>query len=173
MAGGDESTATTVAGIDAQSRRISQSHEDEQQTTEFVRQRSLELIRSIGDENPFLSSEPGLDPKSPQFNPKAWLTALLSTSAKDPEKYPRHDVGLSFRSLNVYGSKDSLTYQNDVLTWPTKFPKLLLGLVGNKKQGAPILTDFDGLVKSGEMLLVLGRPGRFVPPYLPRSYAAP
>lgn len=162
MAGGNDSTATTVAGVDAQSRNISENQENEQQAAEFVRQRSLELIRSVGDENPFTSSEPGLDPNSPQFSPKAWLTALLNTGAKDPEKYPRHDVGVSFRGLTVRGDKDSLTYQSDVLTWPLKSAKKVLGLVGNRKHGTTILTDFDGVVKSGEMLLVLGRPGRLV-----------
>ena len=163
MAGGDDSTATTVAGLDAQSRRISQTgHDEQQQATDTVRQRSLELIRSVGGENPFLSSEPGLDPQSPQFNPKAWLTALLNTSAQEPEKYPRQDVGVSFRNLVVHGKKDSLTYQSNVLTWPSKFPKKVLELIGSKKKGTLILSGFDGLVKSGEMLLVLGRPGRSV-----------
>ena len=33
-------------------------------------------------------------------------------------------------------------------------------MTGTGKQKIQILRDFDGLVKSGEMLVVLGRPGR-------------
>ena len=168
MGGGDDSTATTVAGVDAQSRQVTtddnndnnNNSQDEQQTTEIVRQRSLEIIQSASLENPFHSSDPALDPTSPQFSPKAWLRALLTTSSQEPEKYPRHNVGLSFRDLSVGGSKGGLTFQNDILTWPSKFPMLLFDLLSNRNAGMPILTDFDGLVKSGEMLLVLGRPGR-------------
>lgn len=32
--------------------------------------------------------------------------------------------------------------------------------ISNRQQKIQILSDFDGLVNSGEMLLVLGRPGR-------------
>jgi hypothetical protein len=113
--------------------------------------------------NPFLdaSADPELDPSSGQFNQTKWVKNMLHISSRDPERYPRRTAGVTFRNLNAYGYGTAADYQADVFnTWLKAFGYVrgLLGL--RKNMRIDILRDFEGLVKSGEMLVVLGRPGR-------------
>ncbi|OKL58610.1 ABC transporter CDR4 [Talaromyces atroroseus] len=112
--------------------------------------------------NSFLNpdADPELDPNSESFKQKKWVKNLLHITSRDPEKYPRRTAGVTFRNLIAYGYGTAADYQGDVFnTWLKAFGYIrgLLGL--RKKKRIDILRDFEGLVKSGEMLLVLGRPG--------------
>ncbi|QKX55294.1 uncharacterized protein TRUGW13939_02386 [Talaromyces rugulosus] len=112
--------------------------------------------------NPFLdaSADPELDPSSGQFNQTKWVKNMLHITSRDPERYPRRTAGVTFRNLNAYGYGTAADYQADVFnTWLKAFGYVrgLLGL--RKNMRIDILRDFEGLVKSGEMLVVLGRPG--------------
>lgn len=123
-----------------------------------------EFTRLSGDhvhQSPF-EAEPGsvLDPKSPNFKPRAWAEALIHLKSRDPEKFPKRSAGISFRNLNVYGFGNTTDYQKSV-------GNIWLGLVGvirrlagiSSSRKIEILRDFEGLVRSGEMLVVLGPPG--------------
>jgi ATP-binding cassette, subfamily G (WHITE), member 2, PDR len=115
--------------------------------------------------NSFLdpSADPELDPNSESFKQKKWVKNLLHITSRDPEKYPQRTAGVTFRNLSAYGYGTAADYQGDVFnTWLKGFGYVrgLLGL--RKKKRIDILRDFEGLVKSGEMLVVLGRPGRYV-----------
>ncbi|KAK4234448.1 ABC-2 type transporter-domain-containing protein [Achaetomium macrosporum] len=71
-------------------------------------------------------------------------------------------VGVSFRRLCCHGfaSSEASRYQSTVTSWALAIPKFVVSLVTRRpRQKVRILHGFDGLVKSGEMLLVLGRPG--------------
>ncbi|KAF2142292.1 uncharacterized protein K452DRAFT_226952 [Aplosporella prunicola CBS 121167] len=72
-------------------------------------------------------------------------------------------IGVTFRNLNVYGFTSSDQYQQTVASYILDIPKslsLLFRRRDSHKRNKPIiLRDFTGLVRSGEMLLVLGRPG--------------
>ncbi|KAK2748770.1 ABC multidrug transporter mdr3 [Myotisia sp. PD_48] len=112
--------------------------------------------------NPFLDPEadPELNPNGDSFSVKKWLKTMLQITSRDPERYPKRTAGVSFRNMNVYGFGSAADYQADVGNTPLKafgVVKSLLGL--GKKVRIDILRDFEGLVKSGEMLVVLGRPG--------------
>lgn len=131
---------------------------------ELVRGYSLELVRTAShvdpSVNPFLSTNPSLDPSRPdQFDAKQWAKALLQHSEKDPARYPRHSAGVAFRSLSVHGYGTDTDYQKNVLNVLLQGPLILKQWVSNRRQEIRILRDLDGLVKKGEMLLVLGRPG--------------
>jgi hypothetical protein len=93
--------------------------------------------------------------------PEYWVKALLHAFSQDPNKYPRHTAGVSWRSLSVYGFGDPTDYQKDVLNSAWRAPLDAFKWFANRKQKINIINDFDGLVESGELLLVLGRPGRF------------
>jgi hypothetical protein len=115
--------------------------------------------------NPFLDpdTDPRLDPNSEQFSQKKWVKNILHITSRDPERYRPRTAGASFRNLNAYGFGTAADYQSDVFnTWLKAFGsvKSVLGL--GKKLRIDILRDFEGLVRSGEMLVVLGRPGRYV-----------
>lgn len=109
------------------------------------------------------TGDPELDPNSKSFNQKKWVKNLLHITSRDPEKYPRRTAGVTFRNLNAYGYGTAADYQADVFnTWLKAFGHIRGWLGLRKKRRIDILRDFEGLVKSGEMLVVLGRPGRYV-----------
>lgn len=71
-----------------------------------------------------------------------------------------------FENLTVHGKGSSLQIQKTVLSallYPIACPvKRLMSIVGNKKphnDRRTILHGFNGILNSGELLLVLGRPG--------------
>ncbi|KPM43984.1 ABC transporter CDR4 [Neonectria ditissima] len=125
--------------------------------------RSFSMSRTFSgfppDINPFISTDPRLDPNSQDFDPKRWTSALLHAFSQDPVKYPRHTAGVSYRNLGVYGFGTSTDYQKDVLNVLWEGPMKVTDWAIRRKSKIQILTGFDGLVKSGEMVLVLGRPG--------------
>jgi len=127
-------------------------------TTHGVKNEKGELI------NPFFGSEnPLLDPNSGKFSSKAWLETLMSIESRDPERYPKRVAGVAYKSLSAYGFGEPTDYQKTFGNYPLGLLSLTKRLIGKgKKSRIQILRDFDGLIKSGEMLVVLGRPGRQV-----------
>ena len=76
-------------------------------------------------------------------------------------------IGVTYQSLNVYGFGTATDYQKTFANSPLAFLSLLGRLQGlAKKSRIDILRDLEGLVSSGEMLLVLGRPGSGCRPFL-------
>jgi hypothetical protein len=85
----------------------------------------------------------------------------------DPDRYPRRTAGVSFRNLNVYGFGTAADYQMNVANAWLKAAGWFRSLVVHREKiRIDILRDFEGLVRSGEMLVVLGRPGRYVSEFL-------
>ena len=112
--------------------------------------------------NPFLGSDhPLLDPSSDKFSSKAWLENLMNITSRDPERYPKRTAGVAYRNLSAHGFGEPTDYQKTFGNYPFKILNLARRLIGrSRKTRIQILRDFDGLIKSGEMLVVLGRPGR-------------
>ena len=118
-----------------------------------------------GPLNPFLEwdKDPELNPHEKAFKVHKWLKTMLAVRSRDPERYPRRSAGVSFRGMNVYGFGSAADYQADVGNTLLKGFTAIKGLFGiGQKTRIDILRNFEGLVKSGEMLIVLGRPGRLV-----------
>ncbi|KAF4624221.1 hypothetical protein G7Y89_g13953 [Cudoniella acicularis] len=71
-------------------------------------------------------------------------------------------AGVSFRDLNCYGFMSSDKYQSTLVTWILAVSRPLLRLISGRRswpQRVEILHGINGLVRPGETLLVLGRPG--------------
>lgn len=69
----------------------------------------------------------------------------------------RRRAGLVFKDLKVSGSGSAINLQKNVgsvFMAPMRFGEFF-----GKGAEKTILNSFDGVVKSGEMLVVLGRPG--------------
>jgi ATP-binding cassette subfamily G (WHITE) protein 2 (PDR) len=107
--------------------------------------------------SPFQAAEGGpLDPNSEHFDSKAWAKQFYNTLyASDPVRV----MGVAYESLNVFGYGSDTDFQNTVGNWPFKLPELAHRLLGNRGQKVDILRDFEGLIKPGEMVCVLGPPG--------------
>ncbi|THH08528.1 hypothetical protein EW146_g8957 [Bondarzewia mesenterica] len=105
--------------------------------------------------------DPQLDPNSDEFSAEAWVKSVMTIQSRDPERYPRRTAGVSFTNLNVHGFGTPTDYQKTVGNVPLHLFGVFKGLFGwgEKDRKIEILRDFEGLVKSGEMLVVLGRPG--------------
>jgi hypothetical protein len=126
-----------------------------------ITQASKASINTEGVSNPFIgSSDPAIDPQSDSFNFKAWLRNLGRMASHEKDKSPHPNAGVSFRNLNVHGFGSLTDYQKDfgnVLLEGVGWAQKMTGKGQNRIQ---ILKEFDGLVKEGEMLVVLGSPGR-------------
>ncbi|KAG8532824.1 uncharacterized protein KY384_002702 [Bacidia gigantensis] len=112
--------------------------------------------------NPFTEGEdldPQLDPSNPQFRPESWVRTLIGIQSRDPELYPQRVAGISYQNLNVHGFGSLADYQKTFGNYPLSITSLWGKLTGRGQRKIQILRDFDGLVRSGEMLVVLGRPG--------------
>ena len=114
-----------------------------------------------GFRNPFLRvpANSALDPRSKNFNAKIWLSNLVGYMLEDPQKFQFRYAGVSFKNIEAHGFGSPTDYQKNVGNIWLGFTSFYRWLAGERKQRIQILRDFDGLVKAGEMLLVLGRPG--------------
>lgn len=99
------------------------------------------------------------DPTSDQFSHYKWARMMLKRM--DTEGVPRRkSTGVVWENLNISGSGSALQYQNNVgsvLLAPFRAREYVsFGKCAEQKH---ILRNFDGVLRSGELLLVLGRPG--------------
>lgn len=81
---------------------------------------------------------------------------MFDTLGEFRRRYAPKAFGVAFQNLSVYGYKTSTDYQHTFGNYPAT---LLIKAFGHAKEQVNILNSFDGLVRQGEMLLVLGRPG--------------
>lgn len=99
--------------------------------------------------------DPVFDPSSPSFDFYKWVRMFMKQMEVEGVKHRR--AGFTFKNLNVTGTGSSIQYQSDISSIflaPFRFREK----VGNKEE-KKILRDFNGCIKDGEMLIVLGKPG--------------
>ncbi|KAM6480686.1 ABC-2 type transporter-domain-containing protein [Trichoderma sp. SZMC 28011] len=98
-----------------------------------------------------------LDPDRTEFDLSKWLLRFIREL--NEKGLADRQIGVSFRNLDVFGSGSAIQLQNtvgSVLTAPLRLGEFFSF---GKKEPKHILHNFNGLVKSGELLVVLGRPG--------------
>ncbi|KAL6798111.1 ABC-2 type transporter domain-containing protein [Trichoderma sp. SZMC 28012] len=98
-----------------------------------------------------------LDPDRGEFDLSKWLLRFIREL--NEKGLADRQIGVSFRNLDVFGSGSAIQLQNtvgSVLTAPLRLGEFFSF---GKKEPKHILHNFNGLVKSGELLVVLGRPG--------------
>ncbi|EFY84348.1 ABC multidrug transporter, putative [Metarhizium acridum CQMa 102] len=104
--------------------------------------------------------DPRLDPTSETFDHYRWAQRALTSLNNSGITLERQ--GVVFSNLSVSGSGSPLRFQETVVSsLLLPFRSLALAVLGRAKSSRPrrILHSVDGLLKSGELLLVLGRPG--------------
>ena len=151
----DSSSATSTDALDQE--------KADKRVTELARQITQQSIHTLGSDsqNPFLGSDnPTLDPHSGKFDPEAWMKTLMGIQSRDPDRYPQRIAGLSYKNLDVHGFGRPTDYQKTFGNYPLELASFYnMFRPGKGKRKIQILRNFEGLVKSGEMLVVLGRPG--------------
>ncbi|KAK5138566.1 hypothetical protein LTR08_000154 [Meristemomyces frigidus] len=101
--------------------------------------------------------DPVLDPSSPKFSLHLWIRRTMRALDEDGIKVKR--AGICFKDLNVSGSGSALNLQKNVGSFFMTPFRLNESINFGKKPVKQILRNFNGVLKSGEMLVVLGRPG--------------
>lgn len=98
-----------------------------------------------------------LDPSNPKFDLYKWIRFVMRAMDQDDIKIAR--AGVTMKNVTVRGTGSALNLQKNVgsiLMSPLRFAE---NFSFGKKPSKTIIRDFDVLMKSGEMLIVLGRPG--------------
>ncbi|KAK1754275.1 ABC-2 type transporter-domain-containing protein [Echria macrotheca] len=98
-----------------------------------------------------------LNPNGPNFNARAWAKAVVDMVSGEGHQF--RTTGVAFQHLNVFGFGSPTDYQKDFLNIWLEVVSVGRKLLGNKGHRIDILRDFDGVVRKGEMLVVLGPPG--------------
>ena len=112
-----------------------------------------------GGVNPFIDvkGDSPLNPSSASFNARAWAKAFVELASGTEHGF-RHS-GVAFQNLNVHGFGAATDYQKSVGNIWLEGAQVFRTITGAKKTKIDILRNFDGLVRKGEMLVVLGPPG--------------
>jgi ATP-binding cassette subfamily G (WHITE) protein 2 (PDR) len=125
------------------------------------------------------------DPHGSNFDAQAWAKAIIGLQRESD--VPARSSGVAFENLSqpsvpclvidplasssiipsslhpgVHGFGSDADYQTSVGNTPLKAWGALKGLISNEKHKIQILNELDGLIDSGDMVVVLGPPGRSV-----------
>lgn len=103
------------------------------------------------------ANDPALDPASKSFDLSKWLQNIMQQMRN--EGIVPKNAGVAYRDLNVSGTGAALQLQQtvgDFLQAPLRIGE---HFSFGKKEPKRILQCFDGILNSGELLIVLGRPG--------------
>ncbi|KAK3942613.1 ABC-2 type transporter-domain-containing protein [Diplogelasinospora grovesii] len=109
------------------------------------------VFRASEDENS------PLNPNGPNFRARTWAKAVVDMVASEGHQF--RTSGVAFQKLNVFGFGSATDYQKDVVNVWLETVGLARRVLGYGQRRIDILRDFDGLVRKGEMLVVLGPPG--------------
>ncbi|PHH73755.1 hypothetical protein CDD82_5296 [Ophiocordyceps australis] len=112
--------------------------------------------------NPFLAGPNSpLNPASPNFSGHEWAKAIVELVAQDAAGHGFRSAGVCFDKLNVHGFGEPTDYQKDVgnIWLSTIATAARRVLRSGGRQRIDILRGLDGVVRKGEMLVVLGPPG--------------
>ena len=120
---------------------------------------NIHRIATYLGEHSLGQDEPCLDPESSEFDHYRWAEAATSRLCR--EGITLQEQGIIFSNLRVSGSESALQLQETVLSsFTVPFRILVQSMFGCSHVGRRrILHGFDGVLQSGELLLVLGRPG--------------
>lgn len=120
--------------------------------------RSYSRASGAAGDNPFLAGpDSPLNPSSENFSGREWAKAIVELVSQEGSAF--RTAGICFQNLNVHGFGTATDYQKDVANVWLSTIGSIRNLVTNTKQQIDILNDFDGIVRRGEMLVVLGPPG--------------
>lgn len=98
---------------------------------------------------------PAIDPSSKEFDAYLWARKMVRDS--DEKGIVQRRAGFAFKNLKVSGSGSAINLQQNVGS--VLMAPFRVGELFSRGPEKTILNSFDGCLKSGEMLIVLGRPG--------------
>lgn len=123
---------------------------------------NLSGILHIPGVNPFTGIDPRLDPDSERFDSKFWVKNLRQMVESDLDYYKPSTLGVAFKDMRCYGMASESDYQANFLNGIYKIVREVFCnkvIRNDKGQTFDILKPMDGLLRPGELTVVLGRPG--------------
>ncbi|RLV89830.1 Multidrug resistance protein CDR1 [Spathaspora sp. JA1] len=125
--------------------------------------RYLTNMSNVPGVNPFVKDieDKRLDPESEDFDAKYWIKNLRLLHDSDPDYYKPAKLGVAFRNLRAYGIANDVDYRSTVANAYFKYVNDLFRDLKpqNESDYFDILKPMCGLLKPGELTVVLGRPG--------------
>ncbi|CAK9437481.1 uncharacterized protein LODBEIA_P18590 [Lodderomyces beijingensis] len=102
-----------------------------------------------------------LDPNSDDFDAKFWVKNMKKMFDSDPGYYRPFKLGVAYRDLRAYGVANDTDYQPTVANALWKLATEAFRMLRQEKESEMfnILKDMDGIMRPGEVTVVLGRPG--------------
>lgn len=100
-----------------------------------------------------------LNPDSPDFNARKWARAFYDIRKDALGGNAPKTAGVAFRHLGVFGFGTATDFQKSVGNVVLEADAMFNKLFGRSHQRIDILRDLEGVVRSGEMVAVLGPPG--------------
>jgi len=97
-----------------------------------------------------------IDPSHPQFDAYKWAKSMIETGQKKGLK--QRKMSVLFQNLNIYASNEAQGFQKTV-GFPLREPANIWRSILSPPAKKTIIRQFEGVLRNGEMLLVLGRPG--------------
>ncbi|KAJ4363038.1 hypothetical protein N0V83_010156 [Neocucurbitaria cava] len=138
-------------------RRVTHAEIDDEGRRELSRIFTTASQKISGQISIALPDDPAIDPSSDLFDLPKFLKTFRHQLEGEGNEMKK--VSVVYRNLNVYGSGKALQLQQtvaDVFMAPFRAGEYLKFGKTDRKQ---ILHSFDGIIKSGELCVVLGRPG--------------
>lgn len=137
--------------------RHTDSHLDEESRQELSRVLTSLSQRSTGRISVADPNDPAIDPTSDKFDLAKFLRSFRHYL--EDEGVELKQLSVVYKNLDVYGSGAALQLQktvSDLFMAPFRLGEYFSFGKRNRKR---ILHNFDGIIKAGELCVVLGRPG--------------
>ncbi|KAK6201120.1 multidrug resistance protein [Scheffersomyces amazonensis] len=121
----------------------------------------MSQVPGISPYNVDEETNPKLDPDSDNFDAKHWVKNLRKLYDSDPEYYKPSKLGIAYRDLRAFGVAQDSDYQATVTNaiWKIAVETLRSTRKMDESRYFDILKPMDGIMKPGEVTVVLGRPG--------------
>lgn len=127
--------------------------------------RTLSNVSQVPGVNPMSKEEdidPRLDPDSDNFDSRFWVKNLRKMYNSDPAYYKPSSLGVAYKDLRAYGIATDADYQSNFGNAAYKVvARTIRRFMDRNNEAAKfdILKPMDGLIRPGEVTVVLGRPG--------------
>lgn len=142
--------------------QLSLNQQKPAETQSLALVRSLSQFSQIPGDVPYAGGvDPRLDPDSDRFDSRFWVKNMRKLAESDAEYYKPANLGLAFKGLRAYGRASDADYQSN---FANGFFKSISDTIENfrplsESKTFDILKPMDGILRPGELTVVLGRPG--------------
>ncbi|EDK44697.1 multidrug resistance protein CDR1 [Lodderomyces elongisporus NRRL YB-4239] len=138
------------------------SYKNNNTDTAIGLKRMLSHMSEVPGVNPLSDHEiERLNPDSDLFEAKFWVKNLKKLYESDPDYYKPSSLGVAYRDLRAYGLANDIDYQATVTNVLWKLATQSYRWIRKEKESDyfNILKPMDGIMRPGELTVVLGRPG--------------